>query len=112
MTWTEYKTLRKAGKLRAGIDQSVALGLVKYLPTNFQAAHAFWSWVWMLSIPGFICVAIFVKWWVGLLFLVFGTPAIFRATKQSAAQFVLQHAEADEQFFNRLTDHNLLDFRE
>ena len=66
----------------------------------------------MLSIPAFICVAIFYKWWVGLLLLVFITPTIFSSTKKSAAQFVLEHATENEDFFIFLVERDWLVFRE
>ena len=111
MTYQEFITMRKAGKIKAGIDQSTALKLTDYLPKQYQAAHLFWSWVWMLSIPAFIAVAVFVKWWIGLLLLFIVTPLIKSGIKQSASQFVLQHAEDNEEFFNMLVSNNLLVFR-
>lgn len=111
MEFAEYKTLRKQGTIAAGINESTALRLVDCLPKRYQYAHIFWSWVWMLSIPGFVCVAIFYKWWVGLLLLLVVTPMIFKATKTSASQFVLEHAENDEQFFNTLVANDVLVFR-
>jgi hypothetical protein len=41
-----------------------------------------------------------------LLFIV--TPVISRATKKSAAEFVLEYAECDAEFFNFLVEKNLL----
>lgn len=109
MTYQEYRTLRTAGQISAGIDNSTALRLIDRLPRQYQYAHTFWSWVWMLSIPGFIILAFFT-FGIGILGLIFVTPMIFRATKKSAAQFVLQHAEDDEAFFNLLVARNLLTF--
>jgi hypothetical protein len=111
MTYEEYIDLRKMGKIRAGIDNSTALKLIDYLPKRYQYAHYFWSWVWILSIPGFICVAIFIKWWVGLLLLFFVTPLIFKSTKKSAAQFVLEYAEQNKEFFEELVKNNILTFK-
>jgi hypothetical protein len=111
MTYQEYKTLRAAGRISADIDNSTALRLIDRLPKQYQAAHAFWSWVWMLSIPGFICVAIFVKWWFGLILLCVATPAIFSGTKKAAAQHVLAHTEEDEEFFNQVVKDELLRFK-
>jgi hypothetical protein len=111
MTYEEYKHLRQTGQVVAGLDTSAALRLVDYLPKHYQYAHIFWSWVWLLSVPAFICVSIFFKWWVGLLLLFFVTPIIFRATRKSAAEFVLEHAEEDEQFFNELVRQNVLVFK-
>lgn len=82
-----------------------------YLPKRYRYAHLFWGWVWILSIPGFISVSIFYSWWIGLLLLLIVTPMIFRATRKSAAEFVLEHAENDAQFFTFLVDKNLLIFK-
>ena len=111
MTHEEFTRLRLAGKVVAGIDNSVAIRLIDQLPRRYQAAHHAWSWVWMLSIPGFIAVAIFVKWWIGLLLLLFVTPLISSSIKKSAAQFVLEHAEATPEFFDFLVSKKLLVFR-
>jgi hypothetical protein len=112
MTYEEFIQRRKAGTVSAGIDNSTALKLIDHLPKRYQAAHIFWSWVWILSVPIFICVSIFWKWWAGLLLLIFVTPMIFRATKQSAAQFVLEHAQENKEFFDKLVENNLLVFQE
>lgn len=111
MTYTEYKRLRSEGTIQAGISNSDALRLIGYLPKRYQYAHHFWSWVWMLSIPGFIAVSIFYAWWIGLLLLFIVTPMILRATKKSAAEFVLEYAENDAQFFSFLVEKNLLIFK-
>ena len=111
MTYTEYKRLRSDGKILAGVSNSDALRLVEYLPKRYQYAHLLWSWVWMLSIPGFISVSILYRWWIGLLLLFIVTPMIFRATRKSAAQFVLEHAENDAQFFGFLVEQDLLTFK-
>jgi len=112
MTYEEFIQERQAGTISAGVDNSTALRLINQLPKRYQAAHAFWSWVWMLSIPGFICVSIFWKWWAGLILLMFVTPTIFSATKKSAAQFVLEHAQDNKEFFNQLAENNLLVFNQ
>lgn len=111
MTFNEYKRLRSEGKILAGVSNSDALRLIEYLPKRYQYAHLFWAWVWMLSIPGFIAVSIFQSWWIGLLLLFMVTPIIFRATKKSAAEFVLEHAESNAEFFSLLVDKNLLIFK-
>jgi len=111
MTYEEFIQGRQAGTISAGVDNSTALRLINHLPKRYQAAHAFWSWVWMLSIPGFICVSIFWKWWAGLLLLFFVTPMIFRATKKSAAHFVLEHAQDSKEFFDKLVENDLLVFK-
>jgi hypothetical protein len=111
MTYEEYINLRKLGCIKAGIENSKAIGLIDYLPRKYQYAHYFWSWIWLLSIPGFICVAIFVKWWIGLLLIIFITPLLSKSTKRSAAQFVLEYAEENKDFFEALVKNNILDFK-
>jgi hypothetical protein len=108
MTFSEFKRLRAEGKILAGISESEALRLLPHLPKRYQYAQYFWSWVWILSMPGFILVSISYRWWVGLLLLFTATPMLFRATKKSTAQFVIEHAENDEQFFRQLVEMNLL----
>ena len=112
MNYQEYTRLRQEGKVSAGIANSVALKLIAYLPKRYQYAHYFWTWVWILSIPGLICLSIFWRWWVGLLLLVFVTPTIAKSVKRSAAEFVLEYASANEEFFTLLIEKNLLEFRE
>ena len=112
MTYEEFLERRRAGTVKAGIDRSMALALVRHLPERYQTAYMLWCWLWMLSIPGFICVSIFWKWWVGLLLLFFLTPVLFRAAKERAAQFVLGHAEKDKEFFETLLEGGLLLFKD
>lgn len=112
MTYQEFIQRRKAGTISAGVANSTAMRMIDQLPKRYRAAHIFWSWVWMLSIPGFICVSIFWKWWAGLLLLFSVTPMIYRAIKHSAAQFVLQYAQENKEFFDRLVENNLLVFKD
>ena len=108
MTFTEYKKLRAEGNILGGISESVALRLLAHLPKRYRYAQYIWSSVWLLSMPGFISISIFYRWWVGLLLLFTVTPTLYRAIKKSGAQFVLEHAENDEQFFIFLVENNLL----
>lgn len=110
MTHSDFMELRLEGKIRMGIDQSKALWLIELLPLRYQYAHYFWSWVWGLSIPGAFVVWYFFAWYWGLASLLIVTPAIFRATKTSAAQFVMEHAENDPLFFDHLMSKGLLTF--
>lgn len=109
MSHEEYVRLRAKGQA-VGVKSSAVLRLVKELPVRYQAAHTFWSWVWGLSIPAFIVLAFFTSG-LGLLGLVFITPLIARATKLSAADFVLEHATENKEFFDRLIAADLLEFK-
>jgi len=111
MTYEEYKLSIQNGEIRVGIDRSDALNVIGYLPMRYQVAHIFWSWVWILSIPGFICVSIFYKWWIGLILLFVVTPLISGATKDSAAQFVLEYAKESQEFYYMLLNKKVLIFR-
>ena len=53
-----------------------------------------------------------MKWWIGLLLLVFVTALISSSVKTSASQFVLEHATYDAEFFDFLVANDLLVFRE
>lgn len=112
MKYSEYIDLRSKNKIVAGIGKSQAEKLMYSLPTKYKYPQAFWSFICLASIPIFICVSIFLSWWLGLLLLFFVTPLIFKATSQSAVDFVLEHAEENEQFFNFLVENKLLVFKE
>ena len=112
MDYDEFVKLRHEGRISAGVDTSRALRLIDHLPKRYRAAQIFWSWVWMLSIPAFICVSVFYKWWLGLILLVVVTPLIFSAVKKAAANFVLEHATENRAFFELLVQNGLLAFRE
>ncbi len=111
MTFEQFKENINNKSMKAGIDDSASLRLIDYLPRMYRAAHYFWSWIWILSIPVFIYVAIFYKWWVGILLLIFITPMISSATKKSASQFVLEYAQINQQFYEMLIKNNLLVFK-
>lgn len=112
MTHEEFIQKRKAGTIAAGIDRSTALKLIDYLPKRYQYAHIFWSWIWGLSIPAFICVSIFYKWWLGLLLLFIVTPLIFHSIKKASADFVFEYAEENKEFFDMLVKNNILIFKD
>ncbi len=111
MDYQDFLTLRAQGKIQAGIENSVAIRLVEHLPARYQAAFHFWFWVGVISVPGFILLGYFVNWYLGIGLLAFITPTIFSATKKSAADFVLEHAQTDRQFFEQLTALNVLIFQ-
>lgn len=111
LSHSEFVKLHAEGAVSAGIDKSLALRLIDHPPRRYQAAHTIWSWIWMLSIPGSLLLSVFWKWWAGPLALFVVPPMIFKATKESAAQFVLEHATDDEEFFDFLCKANVLQFR-
>jgi hypothetical protein len=50
----------------------------------------------------------FIAWWVGLLVLIFVTPAISRATKQTAMQFMIDRAAEDSEFYDYAVSEGVL----
>lgn len=111
MNFQEYKEMRANGLVCAGIEDSVALRLGSYLPKQCQLAVAFWNIFAVLVVLVAILIAVFIKWWVGILILFF-VPTIIRANKKSAIGFVLDYVEEDEDFFNMLNQKGLLVFRD
>lgn len=102
-----------AGRLSVEVDgtKALAIGRSKILPKRYQVANIFWSWVWMLSIPVGIFIAIFYKWWVGLLVLFFVTPIVFKATKTSAMQFIIDHSLENQEFFQYTQKEGIVNLR-
>ena len=76
MAHSDFVQAWNVGKLEVDVDRSKALQVAssKMLPKRYQAAHIFWSWVWILSIPAALAVMFLYKWWAGLLILVLVTP--------------------------------------
>lgn len=101
MEYAEFIKSWNEGKLEIDVDRSRALQIAKskMLPKRYQAAHMFWSWVWILSIPAAFAVMYFYAWWAGLLLIVFLTPALSSSTKKSAMQFMIDHSVEDPEFY-------------
>jgi hypothetical protein len=108
LTHAYFRALLVTGAATAGVERSVALALIRELPARYQSAHLFWSWIWMLSIPGFLALSIAGAWWIGIPLLLFGTPALAAAVKRSAVDFVLEHAREDPAFYASLVARGVL----
>ena len=112
MEHSEFVQSWNAGKLEVDVDRSQALQIAgsKILPKRYQAAHMFWSWVWILSIPAALAIMFFI-WWAGLLMLVFLTPALSRSTKKSAMQFMIDHAIESPEFYAHAVEKGVIRIR-
>jgi hypothetical protein len=108
VSYDEFKPLYDKDIISVRVNKSAALRIVEYLPTRYRAAVYFWAFVWLLSIPACIAVAIFYKWWVGLILLCFIPPTFFTAIKKSCAEFVLGYAIEHGEFFDTLLSLDLL----
>ena len=80
---------------------------LEYLPKMYYWAHTFWSWIWLLSIPAGI-VMLFIKPWVGILILFFISFLGQRVIKETATQFVLEHALENEIFYKDCIEGKLI----
>lgn len=110
MKYEEFLELSVEKKVVAGITIKNAHKVFELLPKRYQVPTVFWTYVWMLSIPVFMLVAIFYNWLLGLSLLFLLTPMIMFANQKSVAQFVLEHAIENKLFFEFLDDAKLLDF--
>lgn len=101
MEHSEFVQYWNDRKLEIDVDRSKALQIAnsKMLPKQYQAAHIFWSCVWILSIPAAFALMYFYAWWAGLLLLVFLTPALSSSTKKSAMQFMIDHSLENPDFY-------------
>jgi hypothetical protein len=102
--------LRKEGKAQLGIESSVAVKLVDHLPTRYRAAVDFWFWVWFLMFPGALVAGFYYSWWAALGLLLMAGP-VRHAVKRSAAEFVLEFATENEDFFNACVERGYLTIR-
>jgi len=101
MEHSEFVQSWNEGKLEVDVDRSKALQIAnsKMMPMRYQAAHMFWSWVWILSIPAAFSVMYFYTWWAGLLLLAILTSALSSSTKKSAMQFMIDHSVENPEFY-------------
>lgn len=114
MEHSEFIHSWNQGKLEIDVDRSRALQIAgsKMLPKRYQAAHMFWSWVWILSIPAAFAVMYFYTWWAGLLLLVVLTPALSSSTKKSAMQFMIDHSVENPEFYQFAVSEGIIRVRQ
>jgi hypothetical protein len=114
MTHSEFVEAWREGKLEVDVDRSRALQVAnsRMLPKRYRAAHIFWSWVWMLSIPAAIAVMFLYKWWVGLLILILVTPVISKSAKKSAMQFMIDYSLESPEFYQFALDEGIISVRQ
>ncbi len=109
MDYEEFKRAWSNGQIEVSVDRAKALRIASssILPKRYRFAHWFWATVWLLSMPIGIAVIFLYKWWVGLLILVFVTPAIGSGTKTSAMQFMIDHAIEESSFYKYALENNV-----
>jgi len=110
MTHAEFVERYRSGQLDVRLDPARVGELVKTrdFPGRFHAAHRFWKWLWLLSIPVALACLVWGKWWIALIVLGVGF-LLPRALNPSAYYaFILQRALENEEFFEAATAANAL----
>lgn len=103
MTHSEFVEQYRNGTIQVRVDR---MGARRFLnselaPKRYMYANLFWAWIWLLSIPAGIVVAIWVKVWLGILLLVISI-ILPRAIRTTEMQFTLQSALENENIYNIL----------
>jgi len=95
------------------VDQAKALQIAnawEKVPMRFRYAHVFWSSAWLLTIPAAFAAA-FYAWWVGALILLVLTPALFAASKKSAALHIIDYAVESSVFYSYAVENEVISVR-
>jgi hypothetical protein len=112
MTHDEYVKGRRDGSINVAYSRLRVIGVVlDHLPNRYKVPFCFWEIVAGLSGLGCIYVAIFHKWWVGLILFLIVPRMIFGANNDSGMQFIDQYTIEDEKFCHYMIDHNLMIIR-
>jgi hypothetical protein len=108
MTHSDFIELRAEGLVQMGVNASVALRLIEYLPKRYQHAHAFWTTILILSVPGAFVLWYFTRWYWAAASLFILTPVLNASVRKSACQFVMEHAMEDPEFFESMSQQGLI----
>jgi hypothetical protein len=103
MTHEEFKACCERGAIEVRVDQSLAIQVMNshLLPLRYRASWVFWTWVWLLLLPSSVALAILYRWWLAPIGLYLAW-AVLRGAKQSAFEFVLEHARANATFYDAM----------
>jgi len=110
MTHDEFVRNYNDRKIIINVNRKLALKVMEtsLVPSKYRIMHIVWSWIWILSVPiGIVCMFIF-KWWIGLLIILFLTPAISSGTKKTAFQNIIMLALDIPEFYNLAVNKGLL----
>ena len=113
MQHDEFVEAYNGGRVQVDVDQAKALQIAnawEKLPMRFRHAHVFWSAAWLLSIPAAFASA-FYSWWIGALILLVLTPALFAASKKSAALHVIDYAVESSVFYSYAVENSVISVR-
>ncbi len=99
------KSLREQGVLRLGVDNSLAANIIhntKWNPAE-KSAQILWSWVAILIFLGSIYFSFTWHWWSFIIGF-FLMRMVWKATKKSSSEFVLERALMDQMLYERVLD--------
>ncbi len=106
----EFLKLRSAGKVRLGVDEGVALKLSQtdLMPktSSAKAATNFWSWIAIAVFGASIYFSFTGSWWWFIPGFI-GMMVIHSANKKGTSQNILEIAEADPFFYEKLRPHGV-----
>ena len=112
---TEFVERYKRGTVEVDVDRSKALQIAnawEKLPHRFRSAHVFWSCAWLLTIPAAFAAAFLYTWWAGTLILLVLMPALYAATKKSAALHVIDYAVESSVFYSYAVENGVISIRQ
>ena len=115
MEHEEFISGLRGRRIEVDVDRSKALEIANaktILPARFQREYLWWTTAWLLTLPVALIAGIFVKWWAGLLVLLFLTPALFRQTNRRAKRFVIDYAVENGVFYSYAIDNDVIRVRQ
>jgi hypothetical protein len=115
MEHQEFISNWRAKQVEVEVDRARALEIANaktILPARYQQEYLWWTAAWLLTIPAALIAAVFVKWWVGLLVLLFLTPALFKQTNQRVKRYMIDYALENRDFYSYLIDNGVIQVRQ
>jgi hypothetical protein len=110
----DFRDAYKRGTVEVDVNQSKALEIAnawEKLPHRFRSAHVFWTCGWLLTIPASFAAAFLYSWWAGALILFVLMPALYTATKKSAALHIIEYAVESSVFYSYALENNVIRIR-
>lgn len=102
MTHREFVEGYRAGTVQVRVNRSCAFQAIQSseMGWHHRVAAQFWGFIWLLSFPAAIALAIWVWWVWGVVVFVVG-QMVGKATKSSIMDSVVVQAIEDEKFFEK-----------
>jgi hypothetical protein len=115
MEHQEFISNWRAKRVEVDVDRAKALEIANaktVLPARYQQEYLWWTAAWLLTLPAALAAAVFLKWWVGLVVLLFLTPALFKATNKRAKRFMIDYALENGDFYSYAVDCEVIRVRQ